>query len=140
MQQVALEQIKAELAKLVAQDGDGVTHSVEYESLSAAIEAEAKRIHPLINEFTVLDQETIDQQESNYPDMLYGAKVGDTVWGDNECWISESVIDDWTHEANDTLTDEYTNDVSDFARFVQLNTVLGILSQANSKEGGTDGA
>ncbi|WGY45255.1 hypothetical protein [Vibrio sp. ABG19] len=135
MYDVSLEQIRNELNKLVQEEREGVAHSVDYSDLQTAIEATAKRLFTEINEFAELDQDTFEQQESEYPDMLTGAKVGDLVWGESECWVSESIISDWTTEADDSLNDEYSNDLDDIARYVQFSLILGVLSAANSTGG-----
>lgn len=131
MLEVTKSEIKTELTKLVGQEAEGVAHDVKYPDLQSAIEAAVNQLHADINEFAELDQEMIDQQEDEYPGMLHAAKVGDLVWGESECWVSESTISDWATEANDSLNDEYSNDLSDLARYVQFSLILGVLSKEN---------
>ncbi len=127
--QISDEKIKTRLLKEV--DETTSYNSLKFDSLDDAVTHFVKTLSLAINEFTILDQQIITEQEINYPDSLLKAEVGHLVWGDNECWVSESVVDDWTNQAQERLTEKHNN-IEDLADWVQHDLILEVLSEYNT--------
>lgn len=81
-----------------------------------------------INQFHVLTQEDINEQNANYSeDYLFGADVGSTVWaGDSEMYLSLSNVEDCIREAEERLDDDF-NDIDSIARYVQFSLIAAQL-------------
>ncbi|KAB2112179.1 hypothetical protein [Vibrio alginolyticus] len=129
VREITNEQVKQEISKIV---NDTTCYPEKYGSCEEAIEAIAKTACVDINEFAVLDQETIDQQEENYSGYLSGAQVGDIVWGDNEMWVSLLVFDGWMQQVNERVTGEY-DEINDIAELVKHEFIHQLLIENNEE-------
>ncbi|WP_063664276.1 hypothetical protein [Aliivibrio fischeri] len=126
--EVTEQEVREEILKHV--DDTTSFNCLQFDSLEQAIDKLAKMHCLNINNFTEMDQETIDEQTENNFDNLYGVKVGELVWGDNEVWVSESVISDWANESSQRLGDAH-NCIEDIAAWVENSLIEGVLSVYN---------
>lgn len=132
MNKITKEHIKLELLKLVDAEKEGVSHSVVFKDLDEAIEHEVRKIYGRVNEYTELDQETIDFQAEDYDGYLDGAKPGDLVWGDDEVWVSQDTVESWLERSESRLDDKYSNSINDLADYLENRLIFDVLEKANN--------
>lgn len=130
MRDITKEEIRAEIMRYVPEGGE-LAYSVKFASFEEAVNHAVDELHSRINDFGVLDQETINQQEINYDGYLDGAKPGDWVWGDSEMWVSQGVIEGWHQQSFESINSEYQNDVDNVSNHVENVLILKVLEEAN---------
>ncbi|HHK8526262.1 hypothetical protein [Vibrio sp. S512-13] len=130
MIEVTLQEVRQAIENLVNEST--YFNNLRFKSMNEAIELLAKEKCTRINDFAELDQETIEQQAADYDGYLDGAKVGDIVWGDNEMWVSQVVIEGWLAESSDKLTGS-NEDIEDVADFVCDDLIVSTLKKHNEK-------
>lgn len=131
MIEITIEKVKESIAALV--DDTTSYNSLGFESLEVAINHYIEHIHKRVNDFEVLTQQMIDEQNENYSDdYLYDAKVGDLVWGDDEMWVSQATVESWSNNENQVLSQSH-NDIKDIADVVENDLIIEVLSDYNSK-------
>ncbi|QXM18779.1 hypothetical protein [Vibrio phage ST2-1pr] len=130
MIKVTQDLVKQKILSLV---DDTTSFDLEkYSSLDEAIEKLSKEKFSVIDVFEVLTQEMIDDQEDSHSGYLSGANVGDLVWGDDECWVSQLTVDGWSFHAEQALGKSH-NDIDDIADYIENTLILEVLSSHNDK-------
>jgi hypothetical protein len=130
MRDITKEEIRSEIMSYVPEGGE-LAYPVKFASFEEAVNDSVEKLHSRINDFGVLDQDTIELQEINYDGYLDGAKPGDWVWGDDEMWVSQGVIEGWHQQSFDSINNEYSNDVDNVSNHVENVLILKVLEEAN---------
>ncbi len=126
--EITLEQVRKRFNEMV---GDSTTFMLgDYESLEDAVESLVKSTHAKLQDFAVLDQQMIDDQSEDYDGYLDGASVGDLVFGDDECWVSQLTVDQWRFNAEQCISKSY-NSINDIAEYIENDMALERLSAHN---------
>lgn len=131
MIEVTLEEVKQNIEKLINEST--FFNCSRYQSMAEAIEVLAKEKYERINDFTLLDQQIIDEQQKEYDGYLDGASVGDLVWGDSEMWVSQLTVESWYQASGEKLTGD-NEDLEDIADFVCDQLIVTALKQHNESK------
>ncbi|BDM66263.1 hypothetical protein NFHSH190041_37150 (plasmid) [Shewanella sp. NFH-SH190041] len=91
---------------------------IDFTSWQSAVDSAVDSTLANLQEFEVLTQSVIDHQAHDFDGYLDGAKVGNLVWGTNDCWVSQSVASGWLVDAREQLN-QSSNSVKAISEYVE---------------------
>lgn len=126
---ITVDEIKSHFDKYLTEH---TAYTVDFDSLDDAVNSAIQDVYSRVNDFEVLTQDMIDEQAENYDGYLDGAEVGDLVWGDNEMWVSQSNVEAWDYQNEESAKNQCLA-VRDIESLVGDFLILDRLQAYNSR-------